>query len=197
LRGLKTLKIFPEATVGKVVGRSNISELPISKPCDYHIPASDKEGESAVLRVRINRKYLATVRLLVQQHRDVHGWVFDSDFFRWAVHRGLEEMAHRVKSGSLSANVAALKLAASAAQVKQEHQNFMTAVDSIMETVEWLYSQGDYGEAKNQLIELQQRIKDDPNPFWRKKWGKMIRARFGHILKEGLDQIEEDGDGGE
>lgn len=170
--------------------------LPLAKPSDYYVPASDKDGQSVVVRLRINRKYLAAIRLLVQKYRDVHGWVFDTDFLRWAVHRALEEMNRRIGSGALNANVAALRLMTAAAQARQEHQNFMSAVDLAVQEVEYLNTQGDYGAARTLIAELQQRVRDDPNAFWRHKWAKLLQSRFGHMLdKNALKQVQEDIDG--
>lgn len=159
---------------------------------EFIVPSQDTKGHSARIGTRIPPGMFHEVETILSAKR--FPWTTPSDFFRWAIYRGLQSASEILESGDLENTQAQVNVMLAVMREEEEAMNFLAVLDRADKTVGNLLSHGAQGPARRlvgQLIEEANKIQND---YWRGRYLSEIKRRFGY-MNEGGGSGKETGSG--
>lgn len=144
----------------------------------YMVPAQDQHGHSARIDSRLPPSMAKDVSSLIEQGR----FPFEgkSDFYRWAIHLGLQTCRELGGVGMSAATKTLIALY----QEEQANLNFKSIVEALINTVQRLLSDGATENAKRLVRSAMRTVEEMDEPYWRDRYSEALRERFGHLMRK-------------
>jgi hypothetical protein len=152
----------------------------------FTIKAQDERGHSVRFQFRASPDMLTrTEEVLV--HRQLFGWNTASDFYRWALYRGLQEAARVCADPHLQSAMAIMDMHVQSLQYLHEMARFRRNIDEVVKIVEELQLAGNTAQVRRVLIDTQTRIISMQDTTWRAIHTKEFNRRLGHLMEKLMD----------
>lgn len=158
---------------------------------EYVIPASDTQGHSA-------RHYCRTIPQMARQVEQIVAsrtfpYRTKGDLIRHAIHRHVRWLLGQKPVVTVSGQVDTIL---EIMRDEEMNADFVMVFDKLGQRISTYLSSGANGEAVRLVRMIQENIKAMPEGFWRDRYEKQIRERYGHLLKNqakaSLGEVERD-----
>lgn len=158
---------------------SPLDEPPNFSEKDYRISPADARGHVERVWVRLPPYLVRLVQTLVS--KGPYPWETPSDAYRCAIYWGLRLLKHNPpETMTVFAQVQAMNdILTREADLIAFRAVFDRATDILNE----YQREGAIDEARRTLGELDARINQMPEGYWKRKYGAMLRTRFGPLMR--------------
>lgn len=146
-------------------------------PNEFVVPASDSQGHSGRLTMRMAPGYLRELDLIMSARVFPYG--SRGDIMRHALKRHLRFLRSMAPFPSVQAQVFAIE---EIVREEEFYQQFASIFDSLNSAVSRAISQGEAKRATSLVARVKSKINDMPEGPWRDKYQKELESRFGHII---------------
>lgn len=154
------------------------SRMPLS---EWQVPAQDSHGHTARIVVRIPPGMKHEIGVVIQSKR--FPWETDSDFVRWAVHRGLQQVAEQMHDPEVTSLQSLLNSWVAAAKHEQEHLKFQGTLEMVSGIITDLINAGAHANARRIVNDMLENAGKLDDVYWRERYTTEIANRFGGVLQ--------------
>lgn len=158
---------------------SPLEDPPIFAERDYRIASSDARGRTERVWVRLPPYLIRIVQTIVS--KGPYPWQTPSDAYRFAIYWGLRLLQHNPpEAATIFAQVQAMN---DILVREEDHQAFKAVFDRATNVLNEYQREGAMDEARRVLGELDARINQMAAGYWKTKYAKTLRERFGPMMR--------------
>lgn len=146
---------------------------------DYRISATDAKGRTERVWVRLPPYLVRLVQTIVS--KGPYPWDTPSDAYRFAIYWGLRLLQHNPpETQTVFAQVQGMN---DILTREQDHIAFRAVFDRARDVLNEYQRENAIDEARRVISELDARINQMPNGYWRTKYAKTLRDQFGPLMR--------------
>jgi hypothetical protein len=148
-------------------------------PAQFRVPASDAKGHNTRLYFRAQPGHAKELEAIVSSRN--FPYRSKGDVLRHAFVRHLKWLNRQVPMKSVTGEVDAIL------EVMRDDEfsdDFKSVLDKASERITAHLGSGSIGEARRLVLKIMAHVNQMPDGYWRSKYAKDIKDRFGHILSE-------------
>ena len=146
-------------------------------PTQFRVPASDAKGHSSRFFFRAQPGHGKQLESIVQSKK--FPYRTKGDVLRHAFVRHLRWIESIEPMPSVTAEVDAIM---EVMRVAEFHSDFSAVFEKVGEMISVHMGQGAIGEARRLLLTIMTHIKRMPDGYWKDKYDRESKERYGHIL---------------
>lgn len=148
---------------------------------EFLVPVQDSHGHSARAITRMPPGMKQQINIILQT--GIFPWETESDFIRWCVYRGLLQVEEKARNPEITSLQALMNSWVAACRYEMEQLHYAQVLDRISESARKLIDQGHWPRAQKLLEEVKENVDMIDEPYWNKRYRKLLEERRDEILR--------------